>query len=138
MWHANDDFVDAQLATAFDNLLHCRDQAFATIKAETLGAHVFDMQEFFKTFGLDKAVQDRLAAVFGECDFFAVAFDAFFQPARFFGVGDVHVLQCECAAISTLHDRHNLGHSGHFEAKNLVDKDRTIHISGGKAIRCRI
>ncbi len=60
--HADDDIAHAQLAAAFDDLFHRRDQAFAAIKAKAFGAHVFDVQEFLETFGLDQLVQDRLAA----------------------------------------------------------------------------
>ena len=59
--HANDDVAHTQSTTSFDDLLHRRDQAFAAIKAETFGAHVFHMQEFFETFGLNHLVQDRFA-----------------------------------------------------------------------------
>ena len=52
--HPDDDFVNTKLTTTLDNLFHCRDQAFAAIEAKSLGAHVFDMQEFLKTFGLNK------------------------------------------------------------------------------------
>ena len=138
MWHADDDLVDAKLTTAFDDLFHRRDQAFAAIKTETLGAHVFDMEEFLKTLSLNQRVQDRLTSFFGEGDFLAVAFDTLFQPTRFFGVGDVHVLQRESTAIGALYDGDDLVHGCHFEAKHVVDKDRAVHVSGGKAVRGRI
>ena len=76
--HADDDIVDAQLTAALDDLLHRGDQAFAAIKAKTLGAHVFYVEEFFKTLSLYEAVQNCFAAVLGKGDFFAETLNAFF------------------------------------------------------------
>jgi hypothetical protein len=60
--HAEHDFLHAQRAAALDDLLQRRDQAFAAIKAEALGAHVLDVQELLEALGLDQLVEDRLAA----------------------------------------------------------------------------
>jgi hypothetical protein len=62
MRHADHELLHPQRAAALDDLFHRRDQRLATVKAEPLGAHVFDMQELFEAFGLDQLVQDRLAA----------------------------------------------------------------------------
>ena len=97
--HADDDVFDTQLAAALDDLLHCRDKAFAAIEAKAFGAHIFDVEKLLKALGLDQLAQDRLAAFLGELDFFAVAFDPLFQPAGLLGVGDMHVLQREGAAV---------------------------------------
>ena len=132
--HADDDFLHAQRAAALDDLFHRRDQAFAAVQAEAFGAHVFDMQEFLKAFGLDQLVQDRLAALAGEGNLLAIAFDAFLQPGGLFGVGDVHVLQGKGAAIGALHDFHDLAHRGVLQAQDIVDEDRPVHVGLGEAI----
>ena len=68
------------------------------------------MQELFIAFGFDQLVQDGFAAFAGEGDFLAVAFDPFFQPSGLFGIGDVHVLQREGAAIGAFDDLDDLAH----------------------------
>ena len=108
--------------------------AFATVQAEPLGAHVFDVQEFFEPFGLDHLVQDRLAAFLGELDFLAIAFDPFLQPGGLFGVRNMHVLQREGATVGPLHNLDDLPHRGHPQAQNIVDEDRAIHIGIGEAV----
>ena len=77
MRHTDDDFLGPQIAATFDDLLHRRNQAFTAIQPEPFGAHVFDVQEFLKAFGLDQFVQDRFAAFTGELDFLAEPLNAF-------------------------------------------------------------
>ena len=132
--HADDDFLHAQRAAALDDLFHRRDQAFAAVQAEAFGAHVFDMQEFLKAFGLDQLVQDRLAAFAGEGNFLAIAFDAFLEPGGLFGVGDMHVLQRKGAAIGAFHNLEYLAHRGVLQAQHIVDEDGPVHVGVGKAI----
>jgi hypothetical protein len=79
--HADHDLLHAQRAAALDDLFQRRDQAFAAVEAEALGAHVLDMQELLEALGLDHLVQDRLAALAGEAHLLAVALDPLLQPA---------------------------------------------------------
>ncbi len=132
--HADHDVLDAQIAAAFDDLLHRGDEAFAAVQTKAFGAHVFDMEEFFKALGLDQLVQDRLAALAGELDFLAVALDALLEPTGLFGVRDMHVLQRECAAIGAFDDIHDLAQRGDLQAEHLIDKDRAVHIGLGKPV----
>jgi hypothetical protein len=57
-----------------------------------------------------------------KADFLAVAFDPFLQPRGLFGVGDVHVLQREGAAIGALHDVDDLAHRGTCRPSTLSMK----------------
>ena len=136
--HADDDLFQAQGTAALDDLFHRGDQRLAAIKAEALGAHVFDMEEFLEAFGLDQLVEDRLAPFAGKGDFLAVTLDPLFEPSGLLGVGNMHVLQREGAAIGALHDLEDLAHRGHLQAKHIVDEDRAIHIGIGKAVGFRI
>ena len=136
--HTDDDLLQTQRSTAFDDLLHCRNKCFAAIQPKAFGTHVFNMEEFFETFGLDQFVQDRLTTFAGEPDFLAVAFDTLFQPSRLFGVRDMHVLQRKSATIGPLHNLNDLAHRGDLQPENIVDKDRTVHVGFGKAIGFRI
>ena len=60
--HADDDLVHAEIAAALDDLLERRDQRFAAVEAEALGAGELDVEELLEAFGLDQLVQDRLLA----------------------------------------------------------------------------
>ena len=132
--HADNDLIKAQGAPAFDDLLHRRDQRLAAIKAEALGAHVFDVQEFLEAFRLDHLVQDRLAPVLGELDFLAVSLDPFLQPTGLYRVGDVHVLQRKGAAVGAAHDVDDLAHRRHLQTQHVVDENRAVHVGVGKAV----
>jgi hypothetical protein len=136
--HADNDVLHAQIAAALDDLFHRGDQAFTTIEAKAFGAHVFDMQEFFKPLRLHQLVQDGAAAFTGEGDFLAVAFDPFLQPCGLFGVGNVHVLQREGAAIGAAHDIHDLAHRGMRQAQHIVDEDRAVHVGIRKTVGCGV
>ena len=138
MRHADHDVAQAKLATAFDDLFHRRDQAFATIQTEPLCAHVLNMQELLEAFRLHEAVQDRLAPVLGKGNFLAQTLNTFFQPCGFLRVGNVHVLQRKRAAIGPLHDGKDVFHRRHFEAEHIVDKDRAIHVFGFEPVGRRI
>ena len=65
MRHADHDFLHAEIAAALDDLLQRRDQRFAAVEAEALGAGEFDIAEFLETFGLDQLHQDGAAALRG-------------------------------------------------------------------------
>ena len=78
--HADDDLVNAQRAAALDHLFQRRDDRFAAINAEPLGAGIAAVQESFEALGLDQLFKDRLAAHVREADFLVGPFNAFLQP----------------------------------------------------------
>ena len=80
MGHAEDDFLEAFLAAALDDLLERRDQRFAAVEAEALGALVLDVDELLEAFGLDQLLQDRLLAFRRELDVLVRTFDALLDP----------------------------------------------------------
>ena len=86
VWHTYYDFLNAKLATAFNDLFKRWDQAFAAVQTEPLGAHVFDMEVFLKTLGFDQFVKNCFTARLGEGDFFAVALNTLLKPTSFFCV----------------------------------------------------
>src|SRR6202023_2058770 len=49
MRHADDDFLDAEIAAALDDLLQRRDQRFSAVEAEALGAGELDVAKFLET-----------------------------------------------------------------------------------------
>ena len=132
--HPHHDLFDPQSAAALDDLLHRRDQAFATIKAKTLGAHIFDMKEFLEASGLNHLVQDRLPALTGKDHFLAIALDPLFQPSGFFGVRDMHVLKRKGPTISPLDQFDNLAERRDLQPQNIVDENRPVHVGVGEPI----
>ena len=132
--HADDDLLDAERAAALDDLLHRRDQRLAAVEAEALGAGVLDLQELLEALGLDELVEDRPAALPGEADLLAVALDPLLEPGRLLGVGDVHVLEREGAAVGALHQREDLAQGGGLEAEHVVDEDRPVEVGLGEAV----
>src|SRR4030081_3117870 len=76
MRHADDDFLDAEIAAALDDLLQRRNQRFRAVQTEALGAGEFEIAEFLKTFGLDQLRQDGAPALAGETDLLVRTLDA--------------------------------------------------------------
>ena len=132
--HPDNDFLQPKVTATLDDLLHRRDQAFATIQTKPFGAHVLHMEEFLKTLSLNHFVKDRLPAFAGKRNLFAQALDPLLQPAGLFGVRDMHVLKRKRPTIGPLHDRHDLAHCGDLQPQNLVDENRAVHVGFGKAI----
>ncbi len=132
--HADHDLLHAEGAAALDDLLHGGNERLAAVEAETLGAHVLNVKELLEALGFDQLVEDRAPALLGEADLLAVAFDPFLEPCRLLGVGDVHVLKREGAAVGAPDDRQDLAQRGRFEAEHLVDEDRPVHVGLGEAV----
>src|SRR5437762_1307980 len=99
MRHAQHDFLNAKIAAALDDLFERRDHALGPVETETLGAGVFDIEELLEAFRLDELAQDRLAAFGREADRLALALDTLLQPGLLTGIGNMHELNAERAAI---------------------------------------
>ena len=80
MRHADHDFLHAEIAAALDDLLQRRNQRFAAVETEALGAGEFDVAELLEAFGLDQLHQDRAPALAGETDFLVRPLDALLDP----------------------------------------------------------
>ena len=104
MRHAEHDVLDAQRAAALDDLLHRRDRRFAAVEPEALGADEFHAAEFLEDFGFDQLVQDRALAFARERDLVLGALDPPLKPFALLGIGDVHVLVADRAAIGAPQD----------------------------------
>src|SRR6266852_3789681 len=99
MRHAEDDFLDAEIAAALDDLLERRNQRFRAVQTESLGAGEFEIAELLKTFGFDQLPQDRATPLGGETDFLVGTLDAFLNPGLLRAVRDVHELDAKRLAI---------------------------------------
>ena len=138
MRHADDDFLHAEIAAALDDLLQRRDQRFAAVETEALGAGEFDVAEFLEAFGLDQLHQDGAAAFAGEADFLVRAFDALLDPGLLRAVRDVHELDAERLAVGALADRDDLAQRAVFEAEHVIEEDLAVEIGFGEAVGARI
>ena len=138
MRHAEHDLLHAEIAAALDDLLQRRDQRFAAVEAEALGAGELGVAEFLETFGLDQLVEDRALAFAREGDLLVGALDALLDPALLVGVGDVHELDAERLAVGALQDRDDLAQRAEFEPEHLVEEDLAVVVGFGEAVGARI
>ncbi len=100
--HPDDDFLGAVGAGALNHLVQHRDQAFATFKAETLGAWVLGAQVFLQTFACGDALEQVGLHVGGEFRTATHAFQALLEPAALLGIDDVGELGANGATICLL------------------------------------
>ena len=63
MRHAEHDLLHAERAAALDDLLQRRNDGFGAVEAETLGARIFDVEEFLEAFRLDELVAESRACL---------------------------------------------------------------------------
>ena len=71
----------------------------AAVQAEALGAGEALVQEALEALGLDQLLQDGDLALRREGDLLVAALDALLQPGLLVGIGDVHVLHADVAAV---------------------------------------
>ena len=132
--HADDDFLDAELAAALDDLLERRHHGFGAVEAEALGSRVLDVGEALERLRLDQLVEDRLLALDREGDVLVPAFDALLDPGLLLGRGNVHELDADLLAIGAPQDLENFAHRRRLEAQDLVDEDGSIEVGLGEAV----
>src|ERR1039458_6554960 len=138
MRHADAYFAHAEIAAALDDLLERRDQRFAAVETETLGAGIFDVDEFLEAFGFHQLVENGALALNGEADFLVAAFDALLDPAFLRGIGDVHELHAQRLAIGAAQDSDNLAHGRKFEPEHLVEENPAVEIGFGETVGARV
>ena len=137
MGHAEHDLLEAKRAAALQDLLQRRDQRFAAIETETLGALVLHVEELLEAFGLDQLLQNGLLAFGGEGDFLVGALDALLDPRLLLGIGDMHELDAERRTIGAGEDFQHLPDGAEFEAQNIVEEDRPVVVGFGEAVILR-
>ena len=86
MRHAEHDLFHAEVAAALDDLLQRRDQQFAAVEAEALGAGELHVAEFLEAVGLHELVEDGALALARERDFLVGPLDAFLDPGLLFRI----------------------------------------------------
>ena len=108
MGHADHDVADAELAAALQDLLDAGDQRFAAVEAEALGADELHAEIALQPLRLDDALQDHAAALEGELGAVLDVLDALLDPRLLVGIGDVHVLDADLAAVGLAQPVHDL------------------------------
>src|SRR5450631_685281 len=135
---ADDDFLDAEIAAALDDLLQRRNQRFRAVQTKALGAGEFEIAEFLKTFGLDQLRQDRAPALAGETDFLVRTLDALLNPGLLGAVGNVHELDAERLAVSAFAERDDFPQGRVFQAQHMIEEDLAVEIALREAVGTRI
>ncbi len=127
--HADHDLLDAELAAALQDLLDARDQRFAAVEAEALGADELDAEIFLQTLGLDHALHDHAPAFEREVGAVLDVLDALLDPRLLIGIGDVHVFHADLAAVGLAQAVHDLAQGrGVAEAQGAENQDRTVPV----------
>jgi hypothetical protein len=134
--HANNNFLHPAPARALDQFVHGSNEALAAFQAETLLAHVLGVQVTLQAFGRCELVEN-LALFFGAEVWPAqVLLQPLLPPALFGGVGAVHELGADGAAVGGPQGL-NDGAQGHgLAAKVAVDgAEADVHVRLGQVVK---
>src|SRR5690606_15908489 len=103
---------------------------FAAFKREALLANVLGVEEALQAFGRGQAVKDVLLLLGGEAGLGADALQALLPPALFTGIGDVHVLGADAAAVGFTQGLHDLaqGHLLGLGEIGVRGAERDVHV----------
>ena len=135
MGHADHDFLDAELAAALEDLLEARDQRFAAVEAEALGADELQAEILLQPLRLDHALHDHAAAFEREVGAVLDVLDALLDPRLLVGIGDVHVLDADLAAVGPAQAVPDLAQGrGVAEAERAEDQDRAVPVVVAEAV----
>ena len=138
--HPQNKLLDAVGATALDNLLQRRDQAFAALQRKAFLSHIFGVQVTFDTFSR-RNVLEQLPPCVGRVSGRPVAeggFDSGLQPSPFPCVSDVVVLRADRSAIDSLYRGNDVSqpHSGSNRKRTGIEL--LGHVSLGQPVKIRL
>ena len=106
--HADHGLHAAALAEALQGFVQHADQGFRALETEPLGARKAGVEVPLQALGGAQAVEDGESRLGGERRLAARGLEAFAHPELLGGVGDVHVLGAEGAAVDALQRRHDV------------------------------
>src|SRR5690606_28512727 len=133
--HADDDFLGAVGATALDDLVHQRNQAFATFQTKAFGTRVFGSQVLFQAFGGGQTLKQMPAHVGGERRTSAHAFQTLLEPAALFGIDDMGELGADGTAIGLLQRVDDLAQARLFLADHQpAGTEGGVQVGVGKTV----
>ncbi len=138
--HADDDFLHALFAGALDELVHRGDEGLTALQRKTLLADVFGVEESLQTFCGCQALENVLLLLGTEGRLGADGLQAFLPPAFFGGVGDVHVLGADAAAVRLTQGLHDFaqGHVLGLGEIGVGRRERDVHVRLGEVVERRI
>ena len=134
MRHADGNFGHARAGSGFDDRLHGRNGALAAFQAEALGADETLLAEHFKALGLGQFLQNFLLGVAIKGGRPRRALNAALDPGFLLRILNMHEFHTNRAAIGAAQGLQNLARGGGFEAEDVIDEDRTVHVGSGEAI----
>ena len=110
------------------------DQAFSALQGKAFLSHVLGMQVTLQTFRRRDAVQQAPLRLRRILRITARALQPLLQPAFFRGVGDVHILGAEMAAVGAREDVEDLAQRGFLRADQGAGIEHAIQIRRGQSV----
>ncbi len=138
MRHADDQFLQAELAAALDDLLEGWDQRFRALDAKALGAGITLVEEALVSLGGGQPLEDGALALDREIGLVTRTLDAFLDPGLLGGILDMHVFDADMVAVGGAQNGEDLARRRRLEPEHVVDEDRPVEIRLGEAIRLRV
>ena len=139
MRHADDDVLHAQRAAALDDLLQRRDHGSRRRPGRSAWCRGSGWcRKRLEALGLDQLLEDGDLALLGEGDLLVAALDALLQPGLLLGVGDVHVLHADVAAVGAAQDLQDLAERRGLQPQHEVEEDRPVEVGLGEAVGRRV
>ena len=137
--HTDHDFLQADGATALDQLVHGRDEALATFQREALLPHIFGVQETLQALSSGEAVQNVQLFLGCELRLGTDGFQLLLPPALLVLVGDVHVFGADGAAIRLAQRVHQLAQAhAVFAEEGIADVEYRFLIGIAETVKRRL
>ena len=138
--HADDDFLHALDAGALHQLVHRDDEALAAFEREALLADELRVQVALEAFGRGQAVEDVLLFLGVVGGLAADRLDPLLPPALLTGVGDVHELGADGAAVGFAQRLQDLAQRHVLVGREIRvrRRERDVHVGFGQVVERRI
>ena len=122
-------------AAPLDDLLERRHGRFRSVEAETFGSGVLDVEELLEALRFDELVEDAPLAEGFELDRLVGTLDALLDPRLLHGIGNMHELDAQAAAVGSLQDFDDLADRRMLEPQHVVDENRPVEILARRSRR---
>ena len=137
--HADDDFLHTFFTSALNELVHRGNERLTALQRKTLLADVLGVEESLQTFGGSQSLENVLLLLGAEGRLGADGLQAFLPPAFFGGVGDVHVLGADAAAVRLTQGLHDFaqGHVLGLGEVGVRRREGDVHVRLGEVVEGR-
>src|SRR5262249_39356834 len=132
--HAEHNVLDAQGATALDDLFERRNHRFAAVESKALGAGIFDVNKSLKPLRLDELIENCPLALLGKDDLLSWPFNPLLQPAFLGGIRDMHEFESDGAAIGAAQDFQHFGNGCELEPEHAIEKNFPVMVGFAEPI----